>query len=234
MKKISKILSTLALSAALCLGAAGAAFAADSEVTFENRGEVFSFAPGSEWTGTDLFDGFKGVMPGDKRVEEVTVTNGSEETVKIYLHADPHDEDNELSEAVAAEETLESMREFLSVFYMRVYDGDGLIYEGVPDGASSGLESAVLLGEFAPGDEAVLTVELEADVERMTNEHANRVGEVDWVFTVEEVPEPLPETGGDGPLSQTGDEMPVMLLSGIAIAAIIGIAVATRAMRRRA
>ena len=224
MKKISKVLPALALSAALALGAAGAAFAADSKVTFESRGEVFSFAPGSKWTATDLFDGFKGVMPGDERTETVAVTNGSQETVKVYLHADPHDGGNALSDSVAAKESLESMREFLSVFDMRVYNGDELIYEGTPDSASSGLESAVLLGELAPGEGVTLKVELEADIDKMTNEHANHVGEVDWVFTVEEVPELLPDTG----LSQTGDDMPVMLLGGIAIAAVLLVLVAAR------
>ena len=230
MKKISKVLSALALSAALALGATGMAFAADSKVMFESRGEVFSFAPGSEWTTTDLFDGFKGVMPGDERTETVAVTNGSQETVKVYLHADPHGEGNALSDSVAAKESLESMREFLSVFDMRVYNGDELIYEGTPDSASAGLESAVLLDELAPGEGVTLTVELKADIEEMTNEHANRVGEVDWVFTVEEVPEPLPDTG----LSQTGDDIPVMLLGGIAIAAVLVAVIALRVMRRRA
>ena len=231
MKKISKVLSTLAFSAALALGAAGMAFAADSKVTFESRGEVFSFAPGGEWTSTDLFDGFKGVMPGDERTETVAVTNGSQETVKVYLHADPHphDEGNALSDSVAAKENLESMREFLSVFDMRVYNGDKLIYEGTPDSASAGLESAVLLGELAPGEGVTLTVELTADIEEMTNEHANHVGEVDWVFTVEEDPEPLPDTG----LSQTGDDMPVMLLGSIAIAAVLVAAIALLVARRR-
>jgi len=59
----------------------------------------------------------------------------------------------------------------------------------------------------------------------MGNEFAYRVGEVDWVFTVEEIP----DTG----LSQTGDEMPVMLLAGLAVAAVAVALVAVFAMKRR-
>jgi len=232
MKKISKFLSAVALSAALCVSSAGAAFADDSTVTFENRNEVFTFAPGSEWTASDLFDGFKGVMPGDKLTEEVTISNESAETVRIYMHAAPHGVDNALSDSVAAAETVESMREFLSVFSMRVYNGSQLIYGGVPDSASNGLEAPVLLGEFAPGDEAVLRVELEADIDKMTDDYANRVGEVDWVFTVEEVPEPLPETGGDRSLSQTGDDMPIIALAVAVVAAACILFVAVFALRR--
>jgi len=60
----------------------------------------------------------------------------------------------------------------------------------------------------------------------MGNEFAYRVGEVDWVFTVEEID----DTG----ISQTGDNSPTLLLAGAAIIAGIVIAIAVRAMRRKA
>ena len=59
------------------------AFAAESSVTFES-GKVIAFEPGSVYTETDLFDNFKGVMPGDTLSEEVTIQNKSNDCCLLY------------------------------------------------------------------------------------------------------------------------------------------------------
>lgn len=161
--------------------------AAASSVTYEGGAERFVFLPGSDYTDTDLFDNFKGVMPGDKVEQKITVKNDYRgcDYVKIYMRAEAHDEaQNPISSSVAAAgENFASMTDFLSKLSMRVYQGEKVIYEASPD-ELDGLSQNVLLGRFAYGESAQLNVVLEVPIE-LGNEYAYREGEVDWVFVVE-------------------------------------------------
>ena len=73
-----------------------------------------------------------------------------------------------------------------------MYNGEELIYEASPD-ELDGLAANVPLGTFRKGEATALTVELTVPIE-LGNEYASRVGEVDWIFTVEALfdPEPTP------------------------------------------
>ena len=62
MKRTLRTLSALLLALVLL---AVPVLAADSSVTYQGGAEKFVFLPGSEYTDSDLFDGFKGAMPGD-------------------------------------------------------------------------------------------------------------------------------------------------------------------------
>ena len=246
MKKISKVLSAIALSSALTLSLAGAAF---GDVVFQNR--AVNVTGAGEYTATDLFDRFKDVMPGDELNQPVTVENGSEMTVKVYLRAEAHDEASnpltynepyeeadgkdqgqnaETGDRVGGEgqrdETVATMSDFLAQLTMAVKSGEDVVFSASPDQEAQ-LAENVLLGELKPGESLRLDVNLSVPIE-MGNEYANRVGEVDWVFTVEEVPEPLPDTG----LSQTGDDMPIMLFAVATVVAVGLVLVATFALRR--
>lgn len=244
MKKISKILSTMVLSAALSLGVAGAAFA---DVVYQNRDVAVTGA--GQYTETDLFDRFKDVMPGDKLDQPVTITNNSSLDVNVYLRVEAHDEEsNSLTYSEPYEETdgkdqgqnpdegdliggegqrdetVATMTGFLAQLTMVIENGDAVIFSSSPDQEAQ-LAENVLLGGLAPGETMQLDVELLVPT-ALGNEYANRVGEVDWVFTVEEID----DTG----LSQTGDNSPTLLLVGaVAIAGIV-IAIAARVMRRKA
>ena len=197
-------LTALLLSFFLLVTMALSALAADSIVTFEGLSEGFTFSPGGIHTQTELFDNFKAVMPGDNLTESIRVINNADDCdyVKIYLRAEPHDEtENPLSESVAAAgETVASMHDFLAQLYMRVYNGDALIYEASPDQTDGHAEN-VLLGTYRNGEFADLSVELEVPV-TLGNEYARRTGEVDWVFTVEgyDDVDPEPEDPCDGKL----------------------------------
>ena len=199
MKKTLKTISALALALLLLLGMGATAFA-ESKVTYEGGAEKFVFLPGSEYTETDLFENFKGVMPGDVITQEITVQNNytKAEKVKIYLRAVVHDEQgNPLSEEVARTEDLVSMQDFLSQLTMTVKQGDKVLFSASPD-ELDGLKENVLLGTFPGRSKTILTVELSVPFE-LGNEYANRVGEVDWIFTAEEVTKTV-QTGDDSDL----------------------------------
>ena len=199
MKKTLKTISALALALLLLLGMGATAFA-ESKVTYEGGAEKFVFLPGSEYSETDLFENFKGVMPGDVITQEITVQNNytKAEKVKIYLRAVVHDEQgNPLSEEVARTEDLVSMQDFLSQLTMTVKQGDKVLFSASPD-ELDGLKENVLLGTFPGRSKTILTVELSVPFE-LGNEYANRVGEVDWVFTAEEVTKTV-QTGDDSDL----------------------------------
>src|SRR5690606_25046785 len=78
MKNVAKNSFSLLLALLLVVGLSLTASAAESSVTFED-GKIIAFEPGSVYTDTDLFDNFKGVMPGDVRAEEITVQNNTDD-----------------------------------------------------------------------------------------------------------------------------------------------------------
>lgn len=197
MKKTCKTIASLVMMLVLLLGIGAPAYA-EGTVSYKGGAEKFVFLPGSGYTDTDLFDGFKGVMPGDTLTQTIEVRNRFLGTgsVKIYLRAVAHDEQtNPLSKEVAATgETVATMSDFLSKLYMEVWQGGTRIYTGTPD-QLDGLKNNVLLANVPRGKSVELTVKLQVPAE-LGNEYANRVGEVDWVFTAEELdPQGNPKTG---------------------------------------
>ena len=196
MNKLIRFASAFLMAAALSMGCAAVAFA-DSSVTFKDHEEAFVFMEGTEWHETDLFANFKGVMPGDELHQTVTVTNEDPDgrTVKIYLRAEAHDEEgNPLATAVAQDEDVASMADFLAQMDMTVTCDGQVVFSGSPD-IEDGLSEYVLLGEFANGQSRTLEVVLNVPAD-LGNDYAYREGEVDWVFYVEEPDIPLPPDDG--------------------------------------
>ena len=222
MKKTCKTIASLVMMLVLLLGIGATAYA-DGTVSYQGGAEKFVFLPGSSYTDTDLFDGFKNVMPGDTLTQTVEVRNRFLGTgsVRIYLRAVAHDEqENPLSSAVAASgETVATMSDFLSQLYMEVWQGDQCIYTGSPD-ELDGLKNNVLLGTIPRFKSTTLTVKLQVPAE-LGNEYANRVGEVDWVFTAEELdPQGNPKTGDTSNLTLWIVVM-VVCLAAVAVVAFL-------------
>ena len=234
MKKTNKLLSSFTLSFILMLSTAITSFAADSTVTFNGESAGFTFTPGSEYTQTDLFDNFKNVMPGDKVTEYITITNKASDCdyVQVYLRAVAHDEEgNSLTydEAFEAadgkdqagvagqrDEMVVTMADFLAQLSMKVYQGGKVLFEASPD-ELGGLSENVFLGELRQGETTTLTVELAVPIE-LGNEYASRVGEVDWVFSVEALYDPVeepedsqPDRPSSGTVTTTGDNSQIGL-----------------------
>ena len=160
--------------------------------TIEYAGEAkrIVFASGSQYTDSDLFDGFKNVMPGDQKTETITFTNTATDSafVKLYMQAKPHNEENPLSEKVAAHNntTLAMAEAFLAQLTIKVWNGSKdagkLLYDS--NGTVNDLDEGVLLGEFRSGEQGTITVEVTVPKE-LGNAYADRIGEIDWIFTTE-------------------------------------------------
>ncbi len=240
MKKSMKKLLSLAMILAALAALAVPALAADAVVSRKGNDIVIE-TTGSGYTDTDLFDNFKNVMPGDERTEAITIKNNvtGYDYVKLYIRAVPHDEqgnpltysetyENEDGKDQAnaegeRDETVATMADFLSKLSMDVYlvNADGTketIFSASPD-KSAQLTDNVLLGTFAKGQsaklEAVLTVPAE-----LGNEYANRVGEVDWLFTVEGFnnEKPLIPTGQlNWPVAVFGTLGALLLVGGVIV-----------------
>ena len=236
MKKSMRKLLSLAMILAALAALAVPALAADAVVSRKGNDIVIE-TTGSGYTDTDLFDNFKNVMPGDERTEAITIKNNvtGYDYVKLYIRAVPHDEqgnpltysetyENEDGKDQANAEgerdgTVATMADFLSKLSMDVYlvNADGTketIFSASPD-KSAQLTDNVLLGTFAKGRsaklEAVLTVPAE-----LGNEYANRVGEVDWLFTVEGF-------NNEKPLIPTGQlNWPVAVFGALGALLIVG------------
>lgn len=216
MKQRMNKLFTLLLAAVMALGMSTTAFAADTSITFKGYTDKFTVQGTGEYTETDLFDNFKNVMPGDKLTQKVTIKNEATDCdyIKVYMQAVVHDEEkNPLTYDEAYEnedgkdqanitgqrdETLATMQSFLSQLKMRIYNGGDntatKIYDASPDRGGmfdilGNPADKVLIATLRSGVSANLTVELDVPIE-MGNEYANRVGEVDWIFTVEEFSDP--------------------------------------------
>lgn len=215
MKKTFKSIFTFLMVLVLLAGLAATALAADASITFKGQKDGFEFQPGSDYTATDLFGSFKGVMPGDVLTEEITFKNAATDCdfVNLYMRAVPHGEENPLSEKVAEKETLATMTEFLKQLSMKVWNGETLIFDAKAD-ELGGLQENTPLGTFRTGETAKLKVELSVPIE-LDNKYANRVGEVDWVFHVEAFNESqltVRKVWSDGNYLHAGDEITVNLL----------------------
>ncbi len=173
MKKVISILLVLLVM----VGAAQAA----SQVRYEGGAEEFIYLPGSAFSDTDLFEGFKGVMPGDVISQRITIRNTSDKEVRIFLRADPVEEKH---------------RDFLSRMNLQVSTRDGQIFDAATSETGQ-LTENTLLGTFKQGGttELMLTLTVPYD---LGNDFMATMGVVPWVFLAEEVPEDdTPHTGDD-------------------------------------
>ena len=173
MKKFVVVLLALlmALSSVSALAAAS--------VTWVGGAEKFVFLPGSEYSDSDLFENFKGVLPGDVIQQKITVQNDTKKKVRIYMRAEP---------------VTKADEDFLSQLHLTVQAANKTIFDAPAD-QQDGLTKNTLLGTFKKNGKTELTVTLTVPIE-LGNEYMNRQGTVPWTFLVEEVTDDgTPETG---------------------------------------
>jgi len=199
MKNIKTIISLVLVMAMMAGVALAAEYSHESEIIIKGKDNVDFTIADTALTETDLFDNFKNVMPGDKLQEKIVVKNEvtDHDYITLTLRHELHDEEENPLKA-ETDETVESMHDFLSQLTMRIYDENAdhkLVFQSPVNGEPSDLISGYSLGVLPKGQQYEFIVELEVPAE-MGNEYANRLGEVDWVFTysADNYPEDEPTT----------------------------------------
>lgn len=234
MKRTLKAISMLLVALVMTVVFTTTAFAAeDSAVTYDGNAREFIFEPGSEYSPTDLFPDFKGVMPGDKLTEQIVVKNDADKNVEVKIYM----------RSLGAQ--LET-DDFLSQMTLTVeQDGTSELFHAPADQTAQ-LTDWVLLGTFQSGAEVTLNVTLNVPIE-MDNTYAFEIGYLDWQFKVEEFPiessstpeEPSkptePGQSEDGG-TQTGDTSNPMIYAIIMGGSVllIGLVVLVIVLRRKA
>ena len=212
---ISKKIIACLLVVLLVLGTAPGAFAAEIQSDNPTPGIVYKgkyVSAIDRWlykdvdatyTATDLFTGFKGVMPGDTLVQDFVVKNEAGKSIKLFMEVVPHDEANGLSDGVAAKTTTAQMIQFLNQMPLVVTAGEGekeVTLFNIPKGELGTFAGKADLGILQAGYGAELHVKLVLPIE-VDNTFANAIGEVDFKFIVEEQ-----ESGGGGGIIPDPDE----------------------------
>ena len=73
-----KNICSLALTLLMLLSCLCAAYADTGSVTYDGGARSFVFLPGSDYSPSDLFPDFKGVMPGDRLTQTLRLRNDSD------------------------------------------------------------------------------------------------------------------------------------------------------------
>ena len=152
---------------------------ATAQVNYEGGAEKFVFLPGSTYSDSDLFESFKQVMPGDVLTQRINVRNTSAKKVRIYLRAEPVEE---------------QYKDFLSRMNLQVTAADGEIFDAAVSETGQ-LTENTLLGTFKKGGSTDLILTLTVPYD-LGNEFMCTMGIVPWTFLVEELKDDdTPHTG---------------------------------------
>ena len=150
-------------------------YAQDGNVTYDGNAQEFVFAPGSNYSPTDLFLNFKGVMPGDSITQKITVKNDASNDVKVKIYM----------RALGAHEDSVDFLSQLSLRVEKVQENEaGYMFDAAASEKAQ-LTDWVCLGTLYSGGEVDLNVILDVPVE-LDNQYSSQIGMLDWEFMVEE------------------------------------------------
>lgn len=146
---------------------------AQGSVTYDGNAKKFIFAPGTTDHPTDLFDGFKGVMPGDTLTQFIDIKN-QELGGKVTLY-------------VRAKAPQAAATQFLGKLQLQVkLEGEKLLFSAPAD-ATAGLTDWVCLGTFYAGGTTRLDLTLSVPID-LDDEFQHAQGSVIWEFRADELP----------------------------------------------
>lgn len=184
MKKVCMMI----LSVILLMQSSAAVLAAEGKVTYSNDAGSFIFAPGSQYSPTDLFPEFKDVMPGDMLTQKITVKNDASRKVKVKIYM----------RALGAHPESEEFLSQLGLLVQKAEDSPMDYMFAAAASEPAQLKDWVCLGTLYSGGTVDLDVTLAVPVE-LDNSFSSRIGYLDWEFMVEEFPvedtDPVPPTG---------------------------------------
>lgn len=186
MKKLLCLLLTFVLGISLSIGV----FAAGGTVTYKGKAKGFIFAPGSEYSLTDMFTEYKSIMPGDTLKQKITIKNDANKKIKVKVYM----------RSLGAH--MDSV-DFLSQLEMRIKKSEDNIMAYMFDAnanETSDLTEWNYLGTLYSGGKINLDVLLDVPNE-LDNNYSNQIGYLDWEFKIEE----FPVEEGDPHAPQTGD-----------------------------
>lgn len=213
MKKhyLGRRLGAVLLALVFCGSILGAASAApgggDSQVTLVETRSGASFTLSGD--GNDLFQNFKGVLPGDTLSQTITVAadRGNDHSFYIYLYARECTTVGDAEHpAASGASSVVSAADFLDYLNITVDAAGKDLGDGTHLGAGTG-KSGVLLGTFDAGESLALTVDLKVDLQ-MGNDFQKAAAYIDWVFYAEQVPDPDPGPGPDDDDDDDDDPRP--------------------------
>lgn len=207
MKRFSMIILCFMLVLSMSLTAY-----ATGTVTYDGYANEFIFEPGSDYSPTDLFPGFKNVMPGDQLEDQVVIFNDSSKKIKVRVYM----------RALGAQEDTD---EFLSQMTLTVKKQNDSTLFDAPADETAQLTDWVYLGTLYSGGEITLNLLLDVPIE-MGNEFQNKIGYLDWEFKVEEIPIQTPGV-------QTGDDSNLIFYGGMMVLSFAMVTILLVAVIRR-
>lgn len=209
MSKLIKLmicLSLIVMTTALTINRISAQ---DGNVTYDGNAKDFIFAPGSEYSPTDLFADFKNLMPGDSVSQKITIDNdiSKEVKIKIYMRSLGADQQSQ---------------EFLSQLSLTVVqDGKTNLFDA-PASETAQLTDWVYLGTLYSGGKIDLDVTVSVPI-TLGNDFQDAVGKLTWEFMVEELPVETTDPRPTGDNSNIYVAMTVMSVSAAALSVVLAL-----------
>lgn len=209
MSKLIKLMICLSLIVMTTALTANRISAEDCNVTYDGNAKDFIFAPGSEYSPTDLFADFKDLMPGDSVSQKITIDNdiSKEVKIKIYMRSLGADQQSQ---------------EFLSQLSLTVVqDGKTNLFDA-PASETAQLTDWVYLGTLYSGGKIDLDVTVSVPI-TLGNDFQDAVGKLTWEFMVEELPVETTDPRPTGDNSNIYVAMTVMSVSAAALSVVLAL-----------
>ena len=209
MSKLIKLIICLSLIVMTTALTSNRISAQDGNVTYDGNAKDFIFAPGSEYSPTDLFADFKDLMPGDSVSQKITIDNdiSKEVKIKIYMRSLGADQQSQ---------------EFLSQLSLTVVqDGKTNLFDA-PASETAQLTDWVYLGTLYSGGKIDLDVTVSVPI-TLGNDFQDAVGKLTWEFMVEELPVETTDPRPTGDNSNIYVAMTVMSVSAAALTVVLAL-----------
>ena len=209
MSKLIKLMICLSLIVMTTALTTNRISAQDGNVTYDGNAKDFIFAPGSEYSPTDLFADFKDLMPGDSVSQKITIDNdiSKEVKIKIYMRSLGADQQSQ---------------EFLSQLSLTVVqDGKTNLFDA-PASETAQLTDWVYLGTLYSGGKIDLDVTVSVPI-TLGNDFQDAVGKLTWEFMVEELPVETTDPRPTGDNSNIYVAMTVMAVSAAALTVVLAL-----------